>query len=187
MDPVGCPYGHCAGPAREYPMFFISYGTRAGPARHPYGHVRELTQPELAKILHRRRIWPYRAHTGPLRPPHGLFTGCLWSLMPQSHLTMRSVQFLAPVQFLARKAEWRARRNFTMVLFSWSHQAVGPAWLDAAVHLWLDRIIPRSPHGPRVMLVWVPYRFRKGILSFFHILGARAGPSRVPQGTLTDT
>ena len=74
-------------------MFFISYGTRTGPAREPWGirkgavwhpcrHVRELTQPELAKISHGRRIRPYGVHTGPLRSPQGLFTGCLRSQNP---------------------------------------------------------------------------------------------------------
>ena len=76
--------GHRAGPARESSMFCISYGTRTGPCgtskgavRHPYGHVRELIQPELTKIPHGRRIWPYGTSTGPLQSPHGLFTGCL--------------------------------------------------------------------------------------------------------------
>ena len=27
-----------------------------------------------------RRIWPYGTRTGPVRPPHGMFTGCVWSL-----------------------------------------------------------------------------------------------------------
>ena len=43
------------------------------------------------------------------------------SVMPQSHPTTDPVRFLSPVRFLARKAEWSARRNFTSVLFSWSH------------------------------------------------------------------
>ena len=57
-------------------------GTRKGAVWQPYGHVRELTQPELAKLPHGRRIWPYGARTGPLRAPQGLFTGCLQSLNP---------------------------------------------------------------------------------------------------------
>ena len=82
-DPVRCPCGHRTGPARESSMFFISYGARTGPmrgpsvtrkgaVRRPYGHVRELTQPELAKIPHGRRIWPYGVRTGPARAVHGL-------------------------------------------------------------------------------------------------------------------
>ena len=47
------------------------YGTRKGA---PCGQVRELTQPELAKIPHGRRIWPYGARTGPARAVHGLIT-----------------------------------------------------------------------------------------------------------------
>ena len=53
------------------------YGARAGPTRVPYGHVRELTQPEFVKkkkkkIPCRRRVWPY----GPVRHPYGARTGC---------------------------------------------------------------------------------------------------------------
>ena len=82
MGPVRCPYGGSTGPAQESPMFLIFYGTRAGPARHLYGQVRELTLPEFAKIPHGRRMWPYGARAGPLRSPHGLFTGYLRSLNP---------------------------------------------------------------------------------------------------------
>ena len=39
----------------------------------PFGHVRELTQPKLAKISHGRRIWPHGSCTGPARAVHGLF------------------------------------------------------------------------------------------------------------------
>ena len=51
-------------------------GTHKGAVRYPYGYVRELTQPEFAKIPHGRRMWP----CGPLAVPHGLFMGCLWYL-----------------------------------------------------------------------------------------------------------
>ena len=57
-------------------------GTRKGAIRHSYGHVRELTQPEFAKIPHGRRKWPYGARTRRLWSPHGLCTGCLRSLNP---------------------------------------------------------------------------------------------------------
>ena len=52
----------------------ISYGACVGPA----GHVRELTQPELAKIPPGRGIWLY----GPLTVPAWAVHGCLWSLNP---------------------------------------------------------------------------------------------------------
>ena len=69
-------------------QWFISYGTCAGGpcVTHkgavwcPYGHIRELTQPEFVKILHRCHIWPYGATTRPLQSPQGLFMGCLQSL-----------------------------------------------------------------------------------------------------------
>ena len=84
-DSTGTPCGHRAGPVRESSMFFISYGTRTGPVgavRRHYGHARDLTQPELAKIPHGRRILPYGSRTSPVRFPHGLFTGCLKYLNP---------------------------------------------------------------------------------------------------------
>ena len=64
---------------------FISYGTRmrpVRPVRHPYGHVRELTQPALAEIPHGRDIWSYGARKDPLRCPHGLLMSCLRYLNP---------------------------------------------------------------------------------------------------------
>ena len=75
------------------------YGTRKSAARHPYPHVSASTQPELAKITHGRRIWPCGARAGHLRSPHGLFTGCLWSL--NSHgarkLIMHALKLYGPV------------------------------------------------------------------------------------------
>ena len=98
-------------------------------------------------------------------------------LMPQSHLTMGPIQFLAPIRFLDRKAEWCARRNFTMVLFSWSHQDTGLLWFDMALHLWFDKIICRTPHGARVMPLRALYGSCSGISNVFHI---PRGPGRVP-------
>ena len=81
-----CTYGHRTGSARESPMFSYPTGLVRGPCgtlmRHPYQLVRELTQPELAKIPHSRRIWPCGARTGHLRSPHRLFTGCLGYVNP---------------------------------------------------------------------------------------------------------
>ena len=64
----------------------------------------------------------------------------LWGYrMPQSHPTTDPERFLSPVRYLARKAEWSARRNFTSVLFSWSHQATDPVRLDTTVYLLGER------------------------------------------------
>ena len=104
-----------------------------------------------------------------------LATGGFPSLMPQSHPTTGPIRFLSPVRFLAREAEWSTRRNFTLVLFSWSHQATGPIWFDAGVHLWFDRIIRRTPHGSRAMPVRASNGHRTGISNVFHIL---RGPCR---------
>ena len=104
-------------------------------------------------------------------------------LMPQSHPTTGPVQFLAPVRFLAHKAEWSAHRNFTPVLFLMVTSGYGPcmAW-HTVEHLWFDRIIRRTPDGPRAMHIWVSYGPRTGISNVFHILRdpnrAHAGPVR---------
>ena len=87
------------------------------------------------------------------------YTGCWQSmlvmhwLMPQSHPTTGPARFLSLVRFLARKAEWSARRNFTSVLFPWSHQATGPVRLDTSAYLWFGWIICRTPRVPRAMPV----------------------------------
>ena len=111
--------------------------------------------------------------------------------MPHSHPTTGPVRFLSPVRFLARKAEWSARRNFTSVLFPWSHQATGSALLDTFAHLCLGWIIRRTSRVPRAMPVRASYGARTGIFNNFHILrdpyGTRALPTRVPYGALTDT
>ena len=112
---------------------------------------------------------------------------CTW-LMPQSHLTTGPARFLSPVRFLARKAGWSARRNFTSVLFPWSHQATGPVRLDRSVYLWFGWTIRRTPRVPRAMPVRAPYGPHTVI---FNVLrdpcGTHAGPARVPYGALTDT
>ena len=81
---MGCPLGHLRAPHRNLKCFSYPTGPVWGPwvthkvaVRRPYGHVRELTQPELPKIPHGCRIWPYGARAFPLRSPHVLFTGCL--------------------------------------------------------------------------------------------------------------
>ena len=95
------------------------------------------------------------------------------------------------VRFLARKAEWSAHKNFTSVLFSWSHQATGPVQLGTAVHLWFGRMIRRTPWVPCTVPVRASLGPRKGIFNVFNILldphGAHAGPARVTYDTLTDT
>ena len=56
-----------------------------------------------------------------------------------------------------------------------------------AVHLWFGRIILRTPRVPRAGPVRASYGPRTGIFHVFLSYGARAGPSRVPYGSLTDT
>ena len=66
----------------------------------------------------------------------------IWSLMPQSHPITGPVRFVSPARFLAHKTGWSARRNFTSVLFPWSHQATDPVRLDTSAYLWFGRIWP---------------------------------------------
>ena len=112
------------------------------------------------------------------QPDIFLYRYCdLWPLllMPQWHQTTDPVRFLVHVLFIARQAEWSVRRNFTPVLFS---------RLARAVHLWFDRIIRMTPHGPRAMPAW------KSLISFISC-GTHTGPvwnpQKCPHGTLTDT
>ena len=102
--------------------------------------------------------------------------------MPQSHPTTGPVRFLSPVRFLARKAEWSARRNFTSVLFPWSHQATGPVRLAASAYLGFGWIIRRTSRVPRAMPVWATYGPRTGIFNVFHIPRDPYGAVRDPQG-----
>ena len=69
--------------------------THKGAVWRPYGHARELAKP---KIPHGRRLWPCGARTGPLRHPHGLFTGCLRSLNPYGarKLIMHALKLYGP-------------------------------------------------------------------------------------------
>ena len=95
---VRAPYGNLQ--CFSYPTGPVRgpCGTRKGAVRRPYGHARELTQPELAKIPHRRRILPCGARTGPVRFPYGLFTGCLKYLNPYGacKLIMHALKLYGP-------------------------------------------------------------------------------------------
>ena len=104
-----------------------------------------------------------------------------------SHIQPRApYDFYHPYDFFARKAEWSARRIFTSVLFSWSHQATGPVRLDTAVHLWFGGMIRRTPRVPRTM----PVRAPQGNLQCFSYptrcvrgsCGTRKGAVRHPCG-----
>ena len=52
----------------------------------------------------------------------------------------------------------------------------GPVRLDSAVHLWFDRIIRRTPHGPRAMSV-------RALHGNFQCVSHPMGPVRGPCGT----
>ena len=64
--PVRASYGQRMGIFNVFHILRDPCVTCKGAGGRLYGHVRELTQPELAKIPHGR--------TGPVRGPHGLFT-----------------------------------------------------------------------------------------------------------------
>ena len=105
--------------------------------------------------------------------------------MPQSNPTTGPVRFLTPVRFLARKAEWSARRNFTPVLLSWSHQATGPVRLDKAVHLCFDQIILMIHMDPVRCLYGRRTSPARESQMFFISYGIRTGPVRDPRGCRT--
>ena len=83
---------------------------------------------------------------------------------------------------------WGARRNFMSVLFSWSHQAMGSVWLDTAVHLWIGRIICRTPRVPRAMPIRASYGPHTGIFNVFHMgpWGTCKGAVRHPYGQVRE-
>ena len=117
---------------------------------------------------------------GPVRDVPGLFwRKIVRPLMPQSH--MGPIRSLSP----ARKAEWSARRNYTSVLFPWSHQAAGPVRPDSSAYLWFDWKIRKTPRVPCAMPVRASCGPRSRIFNVFHILRDPTGPVRDPQGCRT--
>ena len=96
--PVRASYGPRTEIINVFHILRDPYGTRKGAVRQSCGHARELTQPELAKLPHGRRIWPYGTRTGPLRAPQGLFMGCLQYLNPYGarKLIMHALKLYGP-------------------------------------------------------------------------------------------
>ena len=92
--PVGASCGSRTGIFNVFHILRGLCGTRKGAVRCPYGHARELTQPELAKS----RTGVVFCRTGPVRFPHGLFMGCLKSLNPYGarKLIMHALKLYAP-------------------------------------------------------------------------------------------
>ena len=85
MDPVRCPYGRRTGPARVFPIFFISYGPRTGPVRDPQGcraaplgTRKGIDTTKICRNPARVSYVAVRGPYGPLAVPartvHGLFT-----------------------------------------------------------------------------------------------------------------
>ena len=103
-------------------------------------------------------------------------------IIPQSHPTTGPVRFLSPVRFLVRKAEWRARRNFTSVLLSWSYQATGPVRLDTAGHLWFGQMMRKDSTAAPCDACTGSVRAPQGNLQCF---SNPTGPVRDPQGRPT--
>ena len=96
---------------------------------------------------------------------------------------------LTPVQFLARKAEWRTHMNFTLVpLFSWSHQATGFLQLETAARSHFFQIncrINTTPCNTCTGIVWVPHGTSRCVQ--YHMSSVRvlyAGQSKPADETL---
>ena len=86
-------------------MFIITYGTRTGPVRDPQGwrtaplRTRKGIDPTIiGKNPARASYLAVRGPYGPLRPPHGLFTGCLQYLNPYGarRLIMHAFKLYGP-------------------------------------------------------------------------------------------
>ena len=148
-------------------------GTRNGAVRHPCGHVRKLTQPELAKIHHWRRIWPVWAGMGPLRSPHGLFTGCLRFQNPYGarKLIMHALKLYGPRT--GRQHSYGAARG-PCVSREWTHdfcskQPVGQGvWCDWVINvfslsLYIPIFIVNEPLFYQYGLTLIPEWFSKHI------------------------
>ena len=69
----GALYGPRTGISKVFDIVRGPCGTHKCAVRHPFGHVRQLTQPEFAKIPHGRRLWMHAARTA----PYGHFMVCL--------------------------------------------------------------------------------------------------------------
>ena len=105
--------------------------------------------------------------------------------MPQSHPTTGPVRFISPVRFLARKTEWRARRNFTSVLFSWSHHATVPYGLTRLCTYGLVEWFAGLPgYSVRCPCGHGTGPARESSM-FFTSCETRTGPMRDPQGRRT--
>ena len=92
--------------------------------------------------------------------------------MPQSHPTTGPVRCLSPVRFLALKAEIRDRRNFTSVLFSWSHQAT--AWRSCSLMVWSNN--SQSTGTPCDACTGIVRAPRGNLQCFSYITGSARGP-----------
>ena len=108
----------------------------------------------------------------------------LWSnwqyVMPQSHPTMGPVRFLSPIPFLARKAEWSTRTNFTSVLVVTLGYGPRTIWHDCTLVVWSNN--SQDSMG-------TPCRARAGIVRAPHenlqCFSYPTGPVRGPQGCHT--
>ena len=105
----------------------------------------------------------------------------LHTFMHQAHPTTGPVGCLASVRYPARKAKWSAFRNFTPVLFSWSHQAMCPLTASHGCTI----MYCQNTHNykePRAAPARASYGAQNGLFGVFHTTraknGFRAGPMR---------
>ena len=160
-------------------MFFISYWTRTGPCgtrsgaeRYSYGHIRELTQSEFAKIPHGRRMWPY----GPLVVPHGLFMGCLWYLHPYGayKLIMHALKLYGPCtgrqnSYGATRVSYEPREWTYDFLFKTAQEqhVRGPVWCDLGITQNKWNIQMQSPWKKVKRSVYISYTIGPCIFAFW--------------------
>ena len=107
-------------------------------------------------------------------------------LMPQSHPTTGPVRFLSPVRFLALKAEWSARRNFTSVLVLVVISVYGPRTARHGCTLMVGSNDSQdsmdTPCGARTGIVRAP---QGNLQCFSYPTGPVRGPLRTRKGINT--
>ena len=127
MDPVRCLYGRRTGPARESPMFFLSYGP-----------IRDLQECHTTRICKNTAQASYGAR---LQFPNMLFTGCLRPLNPYGarELIMHALKFYVP--YTGRQNSFGAVGHMNFVQNSPSTAREQPVWGPG---VWCDWGITRG-------------------------------------------
>ena len=93
-----CPCGHRTGIFIVFHILRDPYGARAGCRTAPLRTRKGIDTTRIGKNPARASYFAVRGRTGPVRGPHGLFTGCLKSLNPYGarKLIMHALKLYGP-------------------------------------------------------------------------------------------